>query len=454
MQNRYKIIEIIIIFGLILGCNRHNDHIPAEFSQHIHSLIDSVEYKTVIPYNMDWRTDPSKAPPEVCPKYFSGAEAIQDIDMVVYLLQTTYCKCDYWEKKGVNFLALGEEAKKKFDKLNNDRITLAELEKTIHSILNAIRDGHIELWGTMLPFQPYKHKNIYFSDVLVESKDTNVYQVIDSKIGEISRGDKFTETDFNNYLFRTLSPKNTSQYLIGILSEEDVSEQTLSFNNKSIALPFHEGRINKAKIVESGIVQIEEVNQVTILNVKSFSSNHESSMQKLLELGKKLKDTNSFILNLFDNSGGTTLYPEKFIRSLNDYADWKGTCSAKLWSPASIQFYLSSGPFTKNVDHYIQFSERNFDKFKNAPVKEWNLYPYHGNQHQTGTYKGTMVVLVNRNVGSAAESAITLTRSVKNSILVGENTRGAGSSGEMAMFYFCQIIGSIHHTQSKKLPIG
>ncbi len=246
--------------------------------------------------------------------------------------------------------------------------------------------------GHNAAFSTYKHKNVYFSDILVEKKDNNYYEVIDSKIDGITKGDKFTENDLNLYFFKTFSPKDKSQYLIGILSEENVSERKLSFNNESFVILFHKCRLNNAEIFESEIFHVGEVNQVTIVNVKSFLSNHESSMNKLVEFAKELRNKNRFILNLYDNGGGTTIYPENFIRSLNDVADWKGTFSAKLWSPASIQFYLSTGPFTRNVSHYVQFSKRNLDKFKNTSVEEWKLYPYQGNQEQTGSYEESFFI--------------------------------------------------------------
>lgn len=112
-MKRVKIFLFIFSFGLLVGCNKHNNQIPVEFSQHIISLVDTVEYKTVIPYNMDWRKDPFKAPPKICPKYISKADALEDIDLVVYLLQTTYGKCDYWKKKGCKFLSVKRKSKKR-----------------------------------------------------------------------------------------------------------------------------------------------------------------------------------------------------------------------------------------------------------------------------------------------------------------------------------------------------
>ena len=424
----------VITLTLLVSWDGQEGTMPAEFAEHIDSLSEAVEYRDVAPYNLDYRSDPSKAPPNVCPKLFSNAEAMADIDMVIYLLTTAYGKSDYWEKKGMDFLELGRQAKEKLNTVER-QITLVELENTIHAILKSIRDGHVELWGTILPFQPYEHRDAYFSDVLLAAGSSGAYRAIDSRVPGIVKGDRFTEAGPNSHLFRTLSPADKPHYLIGILSEEDVDEMTLSFGGKDVAIPFHKCRIRNAKLARPDILHVEETREVKVVSISSFSSEYRAELSRLVTLGKQLQKESRFILSLYDNSGGTSVYPEMFIRSLNGYADWRGTCSAKLWSPATIQFYLSTGPFTRDVIAYVQFSQKNKTRFRDAPTREWTLHPYQGDRNRRGSYQGTMVVLVNRNVGSAAESAVTLSRTIGRTILVGENTRGAGSSGEMVMFY-------------------
>ena len=62
----------------------------------------------------------------------------------------------------------------------------------------------------------------------------------------------------------------------------------------------------------------------------------------------------------------------------------------------------------------------------------WYCYPMEDSQ-QVGSYPGKLIVLANRNTGSAGDMTVAASRGVKNCFVVGENTAGVG------------VFANVHH---------
>ena len=67
--------------------------------------------------------------------------------------------------------------------------------------------------------------------------------------------------------------------------------------------------------------------------------------------------------------------------------------------------------------------------------REWvqlsESLPY---DRQKGTYNGTLIMLVNSDTGSAGETAVLYGKSLRNFILIGENTMGCNTFGNVASY--------------------
>ncbi len=112
------------------------------------------------------------------------------------------------------------------------------------------------------------------------------------------------------------------------------------------------------------------------------------------------------ILNYLSNKGGYNRITREFIQGLNGYAHLE-EYSAKLISP------ITEGKDCK---------------------REWimsNCQPY---EYEKAMYEGTLYMLVNSDTGSSGESAVLYARSVKNLVLIGENTMGCNTFGNIASY--------------------
>ena len=64
----------------------------------------------------------------------------------------------------------------------------------------------------------------------------------------------------------------------------------------------------------------------------------------------------------------------------------------------------------------------------------WNIFNCLNINCKNGDYNGTAIILINRIVGSSGEAAISYSKCLKNCILIGENSAGGGTFGDVCLY--------------------
>ena len=72
--------------------------------------------------------------------------------------------------------------------------------------------------------------------------------------------------------------------------------------------------------------------------------------------------------------------------------------------------------------------------YRKTPVKSWD-FASTKTQNTSGSYDGRLILLTNRRVLSAGEGMVGISRSVNNSILIGENTGGSAQFSSTCGYY-------------------
>ena len=355
--------------------------------------------------------------------------------MFEYLLNTAYSGLEYWEYKGINFKSYFANLRELVSK--RDTVPTYEFEDELSKILKQIYDGHIALIGSGYN-HAYRHKAVYYCDVIVEEIDTGVFKVIDSQIDMVKVGDLFTQKDREKYLFRTLSPTGKNHYLIGVFSFDIISSRMLSFNDKTIQIPFHKSRLIHAHFDDPQPFYIDRKNKIPIVRVTSFADRLYPEMIKFMAAGNDLRVENKIIVNLFHNGGGSSVFPQTFIQNLNGKIQWE-THWAMLNSPAILEYYanydLSSMPdISPGFRNFIKNKSKAYKRYRSTPVKNWEFGSTHRNK-LSGSYNGTLILLTNRRVLSAGEGMVGASQSIKRRIIIGENTGGSAQFSSACGYY-------------------
>ncbi len=406
----------LCVFSFFVSCDtRQNEQvIPEIFSKYITQKSTRVPYKQLI---LSTGAEKEKAPDSI-----SSNAALEDVEMLEYLWKSSYSGYEYWEFHGADFDGYIENLKSWVSQV--PMISTLEFENQTTSILKEIYDGHISFVGAGY-YGAYRHKSVYFSDVLVEKTDTGEYRVIDSKNNMVTVGATFTQDGQVDYLFPTLAPPGKQQFLVGVFSYTPQRSIEFSFDHEIREVTLHKSRLMLAKFDDPAPYYINRENVVPVVRVTGFGDALYTQMQDFMLSGFELKNEKTILINLFNNGGGSSVYPQTFLKNLNGSVQWD-VHWAELTSPAIAEYYANfkldpqASPGLKKLAN--RYSGQ-FEKLRSFPTKSWT-FSRDEKKQVDGIYKGQLVLLTNRRVLSAGENLVGASASVSDRIVIGENTGG------------------------------
>jgi hypothetical protein len=161
-------------------------------------------------------------------------------------------------------------------------------------------------------------------------------------------------------------------------------------------------------------------------------------MKKFMNSGKELKEERKILINIMFNGGGSSLFPQTFIQNLNGVMQWE-THWAILKSPPIVEYFakydLSSMPdISPDFKNLILSNREELADYRSSPSKKWEFTSTH-NENMSGSYTGTLIILTNRSVHSAGEAFVGASQSIKNRIVIGENTGGVAQFSSACGYY-------------------
>ena len=410
-------ILIACVVALIVACNssQNKPNIPEIFAKYISEVSSPVPYKQL---TRNPASDQITAPDSL-----STTEALEDIEMLEYLWKTSYSGYEYWKYQGVDFEAYITSLKSWARQ--SPKMKTLEFEARATAILKEIYDGHISFIGAGY-YGAYHHKAVYFTDILVEEMASGEFQVIGSQNDMVSIGAVFTQTEKATYLFPTLAPPGKKQFLVGLFTFTPQRSIELSFDNEMLEIPLHRNRLLLARFDDPSPYYLERINGIPIIRITGFADASQQYMQDFMQSGYDLQKEDLIIINLFNNGGGSSIYPQTFLTNLNGPVQWE-IHWAELTSPAIAEYYLnyevgpSTTPATK---HLVSRYARQYEKLQSFPTKSWT-FDRDENKQVEGKFSGKLILMTNRRVLSAGENLVGASASLKNRITMGENTGGS-----------------------------
>ena len=410
------------------------NYIPDELKNYVPSLQSKIGYVEIPDFLFD-------SPPE----YISKNKALEDVNVLRYILETGYCGRFYWGENGVDFNDLYFNLNE-FVESSADSVSVKSFENIIINSLTKLNDGHSKLEGFKVT-EFAKSKHTYFADIVLE-KQNNTYRVIQSKQPDIKPGMIYSGSIDN--LFLTLSPKNKVHYLLGILSFSKVESLNLYFDGKVRNVKFHRCKISTANNTDK-VFESEQKGDNTYVRVSKLHEKYQNMLKKFADIGSELKNRKLIVYNLVNVDGGNAIYPRLFIENLNtnargfDYMAvlhspsvnqaympgknlWMSTFLPKEWLVADVEIEK----LPKDIAQIISEIRDENKSLSADPVIRWEIIK--NEIPETGSYKGKFITIINSKVGSAAINATAFTKSIANSIIIGENTSGGFTFGEVIYY--------------------
>ncbi|MCK4506322.1 MAG: hypothetical protein KAW14_11970 [Candidatus Aegiribacteria sp.] len=398
-----------------------------------------------------------------CPDSISTSEVLQDIEMLKYLFENAYSGYTYWNNQSVDFSTVYDDLAELTD--GNRNVSVVDMEHIIVDGLEEIQDGHLAVTGHER-YRFLSRKSPFFADVIVEriqSENEEIgfeyeYCVIRSNCDSVEPGMIYVGSE--DRLFRILSRNDCEQFQLGVFTNEYTTEDyfqflakpvdeeithsnfRVSFPNDSaqvipITLPLHECRLNRGEQQDHRIYYRVEIDGIDFIRISSFAVNHHETLLEFAESGAALAETNRFIVDLMGNHGGSSVYGRDFIKGLNGVAQWR-MYYAMLCSPATIGS-IAAMPINEGMpeefEETINRMQQALERLRERPVRNWMYVRDELPARQMGNYEGCAAFLIDRGVASSGEALIDYSKSVPGAVLIGENSAGVGSFGEVRRYW-------------------
>lgn len=395
-----------------------------------------------------------------CADYISAEEALEDIEMLDYLFENAYSGYEYWENQGVDFSAICDRLIDLTER--SETVSVITMESILADGLEDIQDGHLAVSGHQV-HRFLKRKNPYFAEVIVEREllenggvdSLGEYCVVRSGSDLVQAGLIYAGPE--DRLFRILSRNGFEQFQLGIFSSGYEFEAAFQFQAGSsdgesigldssesfsgalisIVLPLHECRLNRNPQADEQVYSRTMVDGIDLIRVSSFGTEHHEELLEFAGSGADLKETDCFIVDLMGNSGGSSVYGGDFIAGLNGIAQWR-MYYAVLCSPATLGSYTSvsiSGRTSPEIEELVARMQHFLELMREKPVRTWLHVSDELLDRQMGEYEGSAVFLVDRGVASSGEALLDYSKSVPGAVIVGENTAGIGTFGEVRHYW-------------------
>ncbi|MCL2774474.1 MAG: S41 family peptidase [Oscillospiraceae bacterium] len=354
-------------------------------------------------------------------------QALEDLDILKYILLTAYSEMETIIDKGFNI----EEC---FGNLRNiiskyESINAKDFFNQIVNALTDIKDFHLVF------LNPYfnsvhtfcQHSQIYFSDIYVTKTETGKYNVYNSNIEELENGTEL-EVD-GDFIFPALSNNGNKLYILGKMSAIPINSITLTILNKPIQIPLHECKVKDLSNNKSlySMYKVKDFDVVKCTGLTYFTNEGYKLLMEFAKYGEELRHSKGIILDLRGNGGGDSHIAVDFIKNLNTICDYNfeykklNSLPSRL-SELTMNSYENSVLQLKREECYSNIQSQ-WETIENGVIEK-------------GTYNNPFIILTDAETASSAEIFIKLCKNyLSNCIITGENTKGCLNTGDIRYFY-------------------
>ena len=336
-------------------------------------------------------------------RIISKGEAIQDVRDLFLLLKYAYSGFEYYSMD-TDFERLEDKLTQELENNLFSNISSVDLCSFLYTELSPyINDGHV--WVEYASFEELFLKTyIPFVTDLVVQKVQEQFIVVKGN-ESYNSGVSLQREDIRGDLFPTLIPGCANEcYLIGCYAMQDPGY---------IEVSGHHCRTHMLKCCNVGpsvkdpYALVEETKYAVFSNptyqIYEDCNVHERNFR---DAGRICAAKDFVIWDLTNNHGGNSVYPEVYLRALNEYVhDEMDTAVLK-------------SPIVGNS------SAKKFYCYQEAPAFD----------NSNASYDGHLYIVMNKGTGSSAELAVLFANSCKKVIKIGSPSAGVGLFGEVRSY--------------------
>ncbi len=340
---------------------------------------------------------------KISDKEISKEDAWEDADLFAKICRSSYGSYYLYDRK--DWDDADSKLKQWIQEASGDNIKAETLQNLILAAYTFVNDDHFRVnEKSTLDYSGNLKYYCYLKDVYFHEDDKGFYTVIkDSKwyLKEVG-----SSSDISAYIKPTITEEGELAYAVGtFLRSKDSLETTLTFSRGSetnkVSCKYTRAMSLREKNADYANTQAGLYDGYYVLGIRSFLDEPYEELCKYPETAKKLKGTSHFIIDSRGNGGGGDIWLEGF------YENYSGTPlkltinTTKRFSDLTNKFWKTFSDFTETPGLYEEKQDGSF-------AENTHLFAY----------------LMDKDIGSAGERGILSIKQMKNTLLIGTNSRG------------------------------
>lgn len=399
----------------------------AELDDNLRDYVKSLQYEwedTELPLQdlaMDVGATPRRS--------ITDQQAAEDVERLFYLLSHGYSGYAFFNQQG-DF----EQARSRIlqELSSQSSWTSDALSRLLYKHLDFIVDCHMTIGG----YRFAEHRDFWYdtqtelmpgSDGFQFASDGNIYTTI-----------SINGMDPASFLYPSLNQKGEPIYRLALLSTEKPPPLRLVAANAQGEHRF-EVKLQRSdfEYYSEDVFREDVLGGIPVVRVRGFGDSHPDELNRFVETASRLRGEPVVIVDIRGNGGGNEHWPISWIRQLTDQRAESVFAFSELESKTSMvgranafNYWYSVSGVSSYSDEVAQFTSitEAFENGMRQPGWRGPIYP----QMPLIANDTTVILITNNLVASAGEGMVLRISQAENVVVVGENTKGCLTFGNLS----------------------
>jgi len=375
------------------------------------------------------------------PRKVTQQEAIEDVEQLFSLLSHGYGGFGFFNQNGI-FDQTKLEIEEKLSSYSS--LSAKEFSDLLYEELNFLVDCHLKIGD----HQFADHQNFWYDtkyEFLLDNdgflfKSRRKTYLVDSINGE----------DPAAYLLPSLNQQGDPIYRLGLLSSEQPASIQLTASDENGEHTFEINLQHSDFAYYSQQIFSEDVlGGIPVVRIRSFGDSAPNQLNQFAQTGTSCRKEPVVILDLRGNGGGNERWPIQWIQRLTGQYAGPVFATSELESKTSLAGRANAFAYWNSQDPENPFYVSNLDSYtaqaqaveRGEKEPDWTFLRYP--QLPLIPNDTTIVVTTNEYVASAGEGMVMRVSQAENVMVVGENTMGCLSFGNI----------SLHHLPNSRIEV-
>lgn len=359
----------------------------------------------------------------------TAQQAAEDVDRLFYILSHGYSGYAFFNQDGKFEQARAEI----LDELSSQSSWSSDsFSELLHNHLGFIGDGHLAIGD----YKFAVHHDFWYDTQLELTLGYNGYQfaIEDTTYTVLS----INNDDPTTFIVPSLNQQGEPIYRVGLLSTDEPSPLRLDAESKAGERTF-EIELQRSDFAHysDDIFREDVLGGIPVVRARSFGDYYADELSQFVDTASNLRGEPVVVLDIRGNGGGNEHWPISWIQRLTGrraesvfvFSELKSKTSMVGRANAFRYWYQEQdmSSYGDEVERFTKITEA-FERGASQPHWTGPLYP----QVPLIANDTTVIVVTNEYVASAGEGLVLRISQAENVVVVGENTMGALTFGNIS----------------------